>query len=86
MSDFIVQIIDPQVYTIDIETNFVDNINNIEIQRYDQFNIDVINVEKILPSDLPDFPVNRIIGDFPVSKISGLKEYLDSYHFDCGSP
>lgn len=86
MSNFIVEIREPQVYTIDIETNFVDNINNIEIQRYDQFNIDVINTERILPSDLPDYPVNRIIGDFPVARISGLKEYLDSYHFDCGTP
>lgn len=77
MSNFIVEITDPQVYTIDIETNFIDNINNIEIQRYDQFNIDVINTEKILPSDLPDYPVNRIIG---------LKNYLDTYHFDCGTP
>lgn len=86
MSNFIIEITDPQIYNIDIETSFVDNINNIEIQRYDYFNIDVINTEKILPSDLPDYPVNRIVGNFPVTRISGLNDYLDNYHFDCGTP
>ncbi|NBU33476.1 hypothetical protein EBZ38_11460 [bacterium] len=77
MSNFIVEVLEPQVYTIDIETNFVGNSNNIEVQKYDQFNIEIINTERILPSDLPDYPVNRIIG---------LNHYLDNYHFDCGTP
>jgi hypothetical protein len=86
MSNYIIEVLEPSVYLIDVETSFVDNINNIEIERYEYYNIDIINTEKIIPSDFPDYPVNRITGDWPVDRISGLKEYLDSYHFDCGSP
>lgn len=86
MSNYIIEVLEPSVYLIDVETSFVDNINNIEIERYEYYNIDIINTEKIIPSDFPDYPVNRITGDWPVNRISGLQEYLDSYHFDCGSP
>lgn len=87
MSDFIVEILDTETNIIEIETSYVDNINNIEIERYEIYNIDVINTEKILPSDLPDtYPMNKIIGDLSVYRISGLADYLDSYSFDCGTP
>jgi len=86
MSNYVVEILEPSVYLIDIESGFVENVNNIEIERYEYYNIDIINTEKILPSDLPDYPVNRVVGDWPVNRISGLKEYLDNYHFDCGTP
>lgn len=42
------------------------------------YSIEVINTEKILVSDLPD--------NIPVSKISGLNDFLDEYEFDCGNP
>jgi hypothetical protein len=87
MSDFIVEILDTETNIIEIETSYVDNINNIEIERYEIYNVDVINTEKILPSDLPDtYPMNRIIGNLSVDRISGLDDYLDSYNFDCGTP
>jgi hypothetical protein len=87
MSDFIVEILDTENNIIEIETSYVDNINNIEIERYEIYNVDVINTEKILPSDLPDtYPMNRIIGNLSVDRISGLDDYLDSYSFDCGTP
>jgi hypothetical protein len=87
MSDFIVEIVDTETNIVEIETSFVDNINNIEIERYETYNIDVINTEKILPSDLPDtYPMNKIIGDLSVYRISGLSNYLNSYNFDCGTP
>jgi len=87
MSDFIVEILDTETNIIEIETSYVDNINNIEIERYEIYNVDVINTEKILPSDLPDtYPMNRIIGNLSVDRISGLDDYLDSYSFDCGTP
>jgi hypothetical protein len=87
MSDFIVEIIDTETNIIEIETSYVDNINNIEIERYEIYNVDVINTEKILLSDLPDsYPMNKIIGDLSVYRISGLADYLDSYQFDCGTP
>jgi hypothetical protein len=87
MSDFIVEIADTETNIVEIETSYVDNINNIEIERYEIYNVDVINSEKILPSDLPDtYPMNKIIGDLSVYRISGLSDYLDSYEFDCGTP
>jgi hypothetical protein len=87
MSDFIVEILDTETNIIEIETSYVDNINNIEIERYEIYNVDVINTEKILPSDLPDtYPMNKIIGNLSVDRISGLDDYLDSYNFDCGTP
>jgi hypothetical protein len=87
MSDFIVEIVDTENNIIEIETSYVDNINNIEIERYEVYNVDVINTEKILVSDLPDsYPMNKIIGNLSVYRISGLTDYLDSYQFDCGTP
>jgi hypothetical protein len=87
MSDFIVEIADNNTNIIEIQTNFIDNVNDIEIERYDTYTIDIINTEKILPSDFPDtYPMNKIIGDLSVYRISGLADYLNSYHFDCGTP
>lgn len=87
MSNFILEITDPQVSILDIETSFIDNINNIEIERSEAFNIELINTEKILASDLPDnIPMDKIVGNLDVARISGLDDYLDNYAFDCGSP
>jgi hypothetical protein len=87
MSDFIVEIVDTENNIIEIETSYIDNINNLEIERYETYNVDVINTEKILLSDLPDsYPMNKIIGDLSVYRISGLSNYLNSYSFDCGTP
>jgi len=87
MSDFIVEIVDTETNIVEIETSYIDNINNIEIERYETYNVDVINTEKILPSDLPDtYPMNKIIGDLSVYRVSGLSNYLNSYSFDCGTP
>lgn len=87
MSDFIVEIADTETNIVEIETSYIDNINNIEIERYEIYNVDIINTERILLSDLPDsYPMNKIIGDLSVYRISGLSDYLDSYAFDCGTP
>lgn len=64
---------------LEVETSTIDILPNIVIE--------IINTEKILASDLPDnIPFSKITGDIPVSRISGLSDYLDSYSFDCGSP
>lgn len=42
------------------------------------YSLQVVNTEKILVSDLPD--------NIPISKISGLNDFLDEYQFDCGNP
>lgn len=87
MSNFIIDIIDSQTNIIEIETSFVDNINNIEIERYETYNLEIINTEKILPSDFPDtYPMSKIIGNLPLNRITGLDNYLNSYTFDCGTP
>lgn len=80
MSNFIIEILDPQVNIIEIETSFVDNVNNIEIERYETFNLEIINTEKILASDLPDdIPFSKIVGNLHVSRIDGLDSYLASF-------
>ena len=87
MSNFILEIVDPQINLLEIETSFIDNVNNIEIERSESFNIELINTEKILASDLPDnIPMSKIIGNLNVSRISGLSGYLNQYVFDCGTP
>lgn len=83
MSDFIIEITDPQTNLLEIETTYLDIINNIEIERSDNFNIEIVNTEKVLVGDLPD--------NIPMSKIKqtgadSLNEYLNHYTFDCGTP
>lgn len=83
MSDFIIEITDPQINILEIETNYLDTINNIEITRSDSFNIEIVNTEKILVGDLPDnIPLTKIKKD----GLDGLDHYLNTYAFDCGTP
>jgi hypothetical protein len=87
MSNFIIEITDPQISILKIETSFIDNSNNLEIERSESFNIELINTEKLLVSDLPDnIPMSKIVGNLSVLRIDGLDDYLDGYEFDCGSP
>lgn len=87
MSNFILEITEPTKNIIEIETSFSVNINNIEIERFDATNLEVVNTEKILAFDLPDnIPMSKIVGNLDVSRIDNLNTYLNSYEFDCGSP
>lgn len=87
MSDFILEITDYQKNIIEIETSFINNINNLEIELYDTFNLEIVNTEKVLASDLPDdIPMSKIVGNLHYSRIEGLDGYLDQYEFDCGTP
>lgn len=87
MSDFILEILESSVNILEIETSFGSIVNNIEIERFDSFNIEIVNTEKVLASDLPDdIPMSKIVGNLHVSRIEGLDDYLDNYEFDCGSP
>ena len=82
-----IEITDPQISILQFETSFVDNINFLEIERYESFNVELINTAKIIASDLPDnIPISKIIGNLSVTRIDGLDDYLDGYEFDCGSP
>lgn len=87
MSNFILEILEPTVNLLEIETSFGAEVNNLEIERFDRFNIEIVNTEKILAHDLPDdIPMDKIIGNLNVARIEGLDDYLNNYEFDCGSP
>ena len=82
---FIIEI-EPSTQILDIETSFIQNVNNIEIENYQTFNLEIVNTEKILFSDLPDIFLENTFGNLHVSRVSGLDNYLDHYIFDCGTP
>lgn len=87
MSDFIIEILEPTTNILEVETSYGSITNNIEISLYDSFNLEIINTEKVLASDLlEDIPMGKIVGNLDVSRIDNLDDYLDSYQFDCGSP
>lgn len=80
MDKFILEITDPQTQILEIETSFIDCCNNIEIERYDTFNLEITNTEKILTSDLPDnIPMSKISGNLHYTRIDALDDYLDEY-------
>lgn len=80
MSNFIVEILEPAANIIEIETSFLDTVtDSVEIERFDAFNLEIVNTEKILWGDLPDnIPMSKISGNLPASRIEGLSEYLSS--------
>lgn len=87
MSDFIVELTDPQTNILTIETSFVEDLDNITIEVFDTYNLEVVNTEKILVSDLPDnIPMSMITGNLDVSRIDNLDEYLSDIPIDGGSP
>jgi hypothetical protein len=87
MSDFILEILEPTTNILEVETSFGSIVNNIEIELFDSFNLEIVNTEKVLASDLPDdIPMSKITGNLDVARISGLDDYLDNYEFDCGTP
>ena len=95
MSEFTIEILEPVSNFLDIETSFGTVVNNIEIERFDDFNIEIVNTEKILASDLPDdIPITKIVGNLDVSRIDNLDNYLNNYfdgileelELDGGSP
>jgi hypothetical protein len=87
MSDFNVEILEPGINFLLVETSLGSVINNIEIERSNDFGIEIVNTEKVLASDLPDdIPMSKIVGNLDVARIEGLDDYLDNYEFDCGTP
>ena len=69
MSNFIVEIINENLKSLEIETSFVDNQNTI-VEISDINKIEINNIDKLLPSDFPDFYHTKII-DFNIA-VSGL--------------
>lgn len=80
MSNFTIDILEPTVTYLDVSTSFINNINNIEIERSENYNLEIINTEKILWSDLPDnIPISKISGNLHYSRIEGLESFVSSY-------
>lgn len=80
MSDFIIEILEPTINYLDVSTSFIENINNIEIERSENYNLEIINTEKILWSDLPDnIPMSKISGNLHYSRIEGLETFVSSF-------
>jgi hypothetical protein len=87
MSDFIVELTDPQTNILTIETSFVSDFTNVSVEVFDTYNLEVVNTEKILVSDLPNnIPMDIIVGNLDVSRIDNLDEYLSEIPVDGGSP
>lgn len=82
--DPIVQIEETGDTTVTIECCVIDNISNLEIIKYNDYDLVLTNT---VYANLPDeIPMSIITGNLSVGRIDGLDEYLDSYAFDCGSP
>lgn len=81
MSNYTIEITEPTTHIIEIETMFLDSVTDtIEIERYDSFNLEIINTEKILWSDLPDnIPISKISGNLHYTRIDGLNDYITEF-------
>jgi hypothetical protein len=67
-----------------IESLILDSINNIDIFRYNDFDLTLTNTTY---ADLPDFiPIDIITGNLHVSRIDGLDDYLNTIPIDGGTP
>jgi hypothetical protein len=88
MSDeFIVTIEDGSTHILSIDTSFIDNLGLVEIERYESPTVNILtSFQTITINDLPDIPSSKISGNFDVSRIDNLDDYLDHYQFDCGTP
>jgi len=82
MSDIVIVETSNETNIIAIEADG-DNIISLEDQTV--INIEIVNTEKLLASDLPDnIPFTKIKKD----GVDGVDYYLDNYFYelDCGSP
>ena len=69
---------------IEIQATFLDSINNIEIERYNYYDLTVSNsIYGQLPNEIP---ITIITGNLDVSRIDNLDVYLATIPIDGGSP
>lgn len=81
MSNFIIEILEPTINKIEIQTSVLDTVTDtIEIERYDTINLEIVNTEKILVSDLPNnIPMSNISGNLHYTRIDDLDTYIESF-------
>jgi hypothetical protein len=85
--DFTIIIEDIEPDILLLETSFINDIGVLEIEKYDIPSVNIYTgFSALTVSDLPDIPVDKIIG---------LDDYLDDYladytfeieEIDCGTP
>jgi hypothetical protein len=87
MSNYIIELIEPQTTIIQLETSYTSELGDVEVTLYDNYNLEIVNTEKILANDLPDnIPMSKIIGNLDVSRIDNLDLYLSTIDVDGGTP
>lgn len=78
---YVVEVESEPTYSIDVESGAIAGLSNIYLE--------VVNTEKILVSDLPNYNV-AYTGTISVDQIIGLDTYIsgfiDTYEIDCGTP
>lgn len=86
-TDFTIVVENSQPDILLLETSFINDIGIVEIERYDIPSVNIYTgFSSLTLSDLPDIPVDKIIG---------LDSYIDNYladytfeieEIDCGTP
>lgn len=81
MAEFFLEINEPAPNILSIETSSMDEVtDSVEIQFVDTVNVDIINTEKFLITDLPDnIPFSKIAGNIDVSRIDNLNNFVSGY-------
>lgn len=84
ISTAVIEIQEPSENTITLETSIWNTLNNIEIYKYNDYDLTLTNT---VYANLPDeIPMSIITGDLHVSRIQDLDEYLTTIPIDGGSP
>lgn len=79
-----IQIVGNNDYILNVESSYVTSVNNIEIQRFNDYNLELTNT---VYANLPDaIPMSIITGSIDVSRIDNLDVYLSTVPIDGGSP
>lgn len=79
-----IQVIGDNDYILNVESSYVTSVNNIEIQRFNDYNLELTNT---VYANLPDaIPMSIITGTIDVSRIDNLDVYLTTVPIDGGSP
>lgn len=79
-----IQVVGDNDYILNVESSYVTSVNNIEIQRFNDYNLELTNT---VYANLPDaIPMSIITGTIDVSRIDNLDVYLTTVPIDGGSP
>lgn len=71
-------------YILELQSSYVTNLENIEIQQYNDYDLIITNaVYATLPDEIP---MSIITGNLHVSRIDGLDDYLTRIPIDGGTP